>query len=106
MLVRIVTTAAEHLAWQIDGEDLPFQVGRHPEVRLRLNDPLVSDLHCRIDEFQGLLWVCDLGSAHGTFVNGVRIDESALLPGDRLTVGATQLRIHYQRQPAPRLVVA
>ena len=106
MFLRIDTDEEEYPGWQICERDLPVHVGRHPEVGIRLNDPKVSHVHCRIDEFHGVLWVCDVGSTLGTFVNGVRIDESPLFSGDWLTVGTTHLRIHYQSQCEPRVLLA
>ena len=45
------------------------------------------------------LWVVDLGSSNGTFVNGERLSESkvkskrkALMVGDKLQIGTTILR--------------
>lgn len=68
---------------------LPATVGRQPRAEIRLEDRRVSHFQCVIDAQDGLLMVLDLGSVSGTFVNGVRRAMAALLPGDRLTVGAT-----------------
>ncbi len=40
--------------------------------------------------------VRDLGSRHGTFVNGRSISECKLLPGDRLCLGLTHFVAEYQ----------
>ena len=65
---------------------LPLVIGRGPDAGIRLNDRTVSHWHCRIDQIDGKLVVCDLGTVHGTFVNGTRINESPLMPGDILSV--------------------
>jgi pSer/pThr/pTyr-binding forkhead associated (FHA) protein len=80
---------------------LPVRIGRHPNVDIRLDDESVSDFHCEIDGIRGVLWVRDVGSVHGTFVNGFHVVQSHLLPGDRLTVGTTSLRVQYRRRRAP-----
>ena len=45
----------------------------------------------------------DLGSKHGTFVNGERTGVAYLLPGDRLTIGATSLKILYRCRKKSRV---
>jgi pSer/pThr/pTyr-binding forkhead associated (FHA) protein len=39
--------------------------------------------------------VRDEGSSNGTFVNGVRIQEQPLFPGDIIRVGSTELRFEF-----------
>ena len=41
----------------------------------------------------GSLFIRDLGSRNGTWVNGERIDEHSLAPGDRIKVGATTFEL-------------
>lgn len=77
--------------------ELPIIVGSGPHADVRLDDPDISTLHCMIDQVNGTLVVSDLVSQNGTRVNGRRIEESPLLPGDRLTVGKTPLFVHYVR---------
>jgi len=79
-------------------EDLPVTVGRDSDVEFCLSDPYVSHYHCKIDQIGGTLVVRDLGSKNGTFVNGVYVTESHLMPGDKLTVGQTKFRAHYKRR--------
>jgi pSer/pThr/pTyr-binding forkhead associated (FHA) protein len=71
-------------------------IGRGPAARVCLPDPQISRRHCEIYPLNGRLVVRDLRSANGTFVNGVRVAEALLLPGDRLTLGATRFRIRYE----------
>lgn len=71
----------------------PFVIGRSSESQLQLNDAHVSRKHAELTQ-QGSTWhVRDLGSRGGTFVNDVRVEESALKPGDRIRIGDTELRI-------------
>ena len=81
---------------------LPALVGRSAAAAIRLWDQSISRVHCEISNLDGTLLVRDLGSRHGTYVNGVRVTEGHLLPGDRLTVGKMRLRIHYERPPRRR----
>lgn len=54
-------------------ERLPVAIGRAAGNDLVLDDPSVSDHHCRLSERDGAWLVDDLGSDRGTLVNGRRI---------------------------------
>ena len=56
-------------------------------------DEFASARHVRIEPRRDGVWVSDLGSTNGTFVNGVRIDQPRKLEqGDVVRVGETELR--------------
>jgi pSer/pThr/pTyr-binding forkhead associated (FHA) protein len=64
----------------------------------------VSPCHCEIDAVDGVLFVRDLGSRHGTFVNESRVMEACLWPGSKLTVGLNSYFVCYnlpERGPVP-----
>ena len=67
------------------------EVGRHLHSRILLDDITVSRRHCRLTAEADRLTVEDEGSTNGTYVNGARMEESRLLPGDRLMVGRFHL---------------
>ena len=52
----------------------PFSVGRRNETALTIDNPSVSGKHAELFLEDGHLFVRDLNSTNGTFVNGVRID--------------------------------
>jgi pSer/pThr/pTyr-binding forkhead associated (FHA) protein len=79
----------------LDGS--PIRIGRRAGSDIQLDDESVSDYHCKIDQINGTLWIRDLGSAKGIFVNGFNVTQSHLMPGDRLTVGTTSFRVEYER---------
>lgn len=74
---------------------LPTVIGRSREADLRVPHPLISRKHCEISEADGVLLVRDLGSLNGTFVEGNRIKEAKLQPGQKLTIGSVTLRAVY-----------
>jgi pSer/pThr/pTyr-binding forkhead associated (FHA) protein len=76
----------------------PVRIGRHPGLDVSLDDESVSPFHCQIDQINGTLWVRDLGSGEGIFVNGFNVPQSHLMPGDRLTVGTMSFRVEYERR--------
>jgi len=69
----------------------PFSVGRRHDQDLVLGDPRVSRQHAEIVQAPGPegveYWVRDLGSRHGTWVNGQRVENCLLHPGDRVEFG-------------------
>ena len=72
-------------------------IGRGPLNYLQLDqDDFASGKHALVDPRRDGVWVEDLGSTNGTFVNGVRLSSSRrLAPGDVLRVGETDFR--YER---------
>ena len=62
-------------------------VGREEGCELRINSKHVSRRHCQLTIEDGCLWVRDLKSSNGTFVNGERIEECQLRSGDVLRLG-------------------
>jgi phosphoserine phosphatase RsbU/P len=66
----------------------PFTVGRKVDKDLVIADPRVSRDHAQILQEGHDFFLVDLGSKHGTFVNGERIQRQKLDRGDRLEFGA------------------
>jgi len=69
-------------------------IGRGPTNDLPLeNDEYASTRHARIEPRRDGIWVEDIGSTNGTFVNGIRLTrERKLAAGDVVRVGETDLR--------------
>jgi hypothetical protein len=66
-------------------------IGRSRECDVVLSDPNTSRRHAEVRR-DGEGWtVVDLGSTNGIKVNGRRVDQAALEPGDRITLGLTEL---------------
>ncbi len=73
----------------------PTRVGRGAENAIRLDgDDFVSSRHAVLEPRPDGLWVEDLGSTNGTFVNGARVTSARLLQaGDIVRIGQTDLRV-------------
>lgn len=71
--------------------DRSVLVGSSPSVGLRIEDPLVSRLHAEISVRSDGVWVRDLSSKNGSFVEGVRVVEAQVASGARVRVGSTIL---------------
>ena len=82
-----------------EGSDLvlnsaPLTVGRGAanDVELR-GDDFASAEHARFEPRRDGVWLTDVGSTNGTFVNGARLERPRKLArGDRIRIGATDLR--------------
>jgi pSer/pThr/pTyr-binding forkhead associated (FHA) protein len=57
-----------------------------------LADPKVSREHARLECHGSACTVVDLGSANGTWLNGVRVQKGTLAPGDTLALGGFAVR--------------
>ena len=78
---------------------LPTIIGRGKEASLTVPHALVSRRHTEIFEQDGGLYVRDLGSLNGTFVNNLRIEnDQPLEPNQLLTLGNVTFRAVYEKQ--------
>ena len=76
-------------------------VGRHPEADVRLTGTPVSRRHCCLAVVNDRVLVRDLGSRHGVFVNGVRVEEGQLNPGDEVAIAHLIYRFEVIRPVSP-----
>lgn len=77
-------------------------VGRSRATDTHLIDPHVARVHCQI-QWQGDHYILsDFDSEGGTFVNGIRIREHRLQPGDLIRIGGTRLQfLEDDQTPSP-----
>ena len=68
-----------------------FNIGRRPDNHLVLEDPRVSRVHAQIRARQNKFILFDLNSIGGTFVNGQRIYQHQLKPGDVITLAGVSI---------------
>ena len=73
----------------LDGERMT--IGRSPDAEVFLDDVTVSRNHALIVRRRDGLYVDDLGSLNGTYVNRHRIESHRLSDGDELQVGKYKL---------------
>lgn len=69
-------------------DQFPFLVGRHGDNNLVLRDNRISRSHAQITAINGEYMVEDLNSRHGTFLNGIKLQEKTKLANsDRIEFG-------------------
>jgi adenylate cyclase len=71
-------------------------VGRRESADIVLRFPNVSGTHCELAIVDGYWTVKDLRSSNGIKVNGVRVTEQRLQPGDKLAVAKHVYEIAYE----------
>jgi hypothetical protein len=76
-------------AFNITGERMT--IGRSPEAEVFLDDVTVSRNHALLVRRRDGLYIDDLGSLNGTYVNRHRIESHRLQNGDELQVGKYKL---------------
>lgn len=92
-----------------DGQS--FVIGRGEKSNTRLADQQASRIHCVVEVDRGKFLLRDQHSSAGTFVNGERIEQCELKPGDVIRVGQSELRLvladqHEQTTVAPQPAAA
>jgi len=84
--------------------DLPTEVGERVELGRApgecgraIDDSALSRRHCAVSNEGGRLFVEDLGSRNGTFVNGERVVRRQLRPGDEIEIGESRVIVRAPR---------
>src|SRR5689334_13624983 len=74
---------------------VPLEVGRTAPADVRPRSRRLSRRHARFERVADAVWVEDLGSTNGTFVNGERIvGRRAVVVGDEVTLGSVTVSVH------------
>src|SRR3954449_13246907 len=81
-------------------------VGRVSDNAFEIAEASVSSHHCELMLRGSDLLVKDLGSTNGTFINGEKIEEGVLKPGQILRVGMIEMRLETGDPPAPAAAAA
>ncbi len=83
--LRVAQGVDEGKGWDLNQRQV-YTLGRSRKCNLRLSDDTVSGTHARVEWREAVWCVIDLGSSHGTQVNGERIQGPKPL-FDRDTIG-------------------
>ncbi|HEX9380083.1 MAG TPA: FHA domain-containing protein [Gaiellaceae bacterium] len=93
---RLVVVKSPDLAegedFNLDSAQLTIGRGRQNDIPIA-TDEYASARHARFEPRQDGVWVQDLGSTNGTYLNGTRLDRPRrLTQGDIVRIGETDLR--------------
>ena len=68
-----------------------IKIGSHAKSHLHVEDPDVGRVHAVIEKGAQGIFIIDLGSGRGTFVNGERVNKKQLQHRDRIKLGNTEI---------------
>jgi serine phosphatase RsbU (regulator of sigma subunit) len=92
--LKLMDPAGQQPMFELGDEELI--IGRLSDSDIVITNPYVSRKHAKIIRRGDAFFVCDINSTHGTFVNGSRVSEQRLLPGDRISLGHDQVQLLFQ----------
>ena len=74
-------------------------IGRRKNCDFRIPLESVSRRHCQLSYQEGNLSIRDLGSRNGTFLNGKKVEETGIEPGDFLRIGPVTFAFQIDGMP-------
>jgi FHA domain len=78
--------------WDLDASPLTFGRSSGNDVELK-RDEYASSSHARLEPRRDGVWLEDIGSTNGTYLNGIRLTRpKRLTSGDMVRIGETELR--------------
>jgi pSer/pThr/pTyr-binding forkhead associated (FHA) protein len=87
----VVTESQKGLSHELKVERTT--IGRVEDNTFQILEPSISSHHCEILLKGTDVVVKDLNSTNGTFINGERVSEAALKPGQTLRLGQIELKL-------------
>jgi pSer/pThr/pTyr-binding forkhead associated (FHA) protein len=98
--VTLVAVKADGQQHEVPMKRARLMIGRKKEADLRIPVPSVSREHCEVRVESGKVYIRDLGSSNGTYVDGERVQEGELPAGAMLGVGPAVFVVRVDGQPA------
>jgi two-component system cell cycle response regulator len=88
---HLIVLAGTSLGQMFRVEQSETVIGRGADASIRIEDDGVSRKHARVVQQGDQVWIEDLESANGTFVNDGRVDRHLLRDGDKIQMGSTTI---------------
>jgi hypothetical protein len=94
-----VPLALRFISGKYQGGEFPLPeageivIGRSSELDMVLVEDMVSRRHAKISVHNGDIFLEDLGSTNGSFVNGEKITRTKLAEGDRILIGTSIIKV-------------
>jgi two-component system, NtrC family, response regulator GlrR len=70
-------------------------LGSAPDANVCVADRAVSRLHCELDPTAEGMWLRDLGSKNGSFIDDLRVTGALVPDGGTIRVGSTTIAVRY-----------
>lgn len=94
--MQLVIQTGPEAGKQYDLGGKPLVLGKDPEIEIPVPDAAMAGQHARFENIGGAIFVADLESGTGTYLNGQRMSPGArypLRPDDTLQIGSTTFQI-------------
>lgn len=94
------------ISGKYQGGEFPLQrsqellIGRSSDLDMVLVEDMVSRHHATIISNDNEIWIEDVGSTNGTFVNGEKITRVRLKEGDRILIGTSIIKLVFEEAAA------
>lgn len=96
--LRVIAGPQNGRVFTFDQHDT-FMIGRSEDAHFCLpQDRFFSRHHCILEIAPPQIFLRDLGSTNGTFVNGIRVETAHLKSGDRIQGGETVLEVEIRTE--------
>ncbi len=92
--LRVIKGVDEGTLYSLSRE--PLILGRQNQANpqdIKLHDNSISKAHAQIEVIEGSIYIVDLSSTNGTYVNDTLITKQKLTVGDRIFLGQTELEV-------------
>jgi pSer/pThr/pTyr-binding forkhead associated (FHA) protein len=99
LIYQSVDDAPKRIA--ISAQQPSVVVGRHEDCDVSFTARAVSRRHCEFRFRDDAVYVKDLGSTVGTLLNGRKVEESRIGPGDIVIVGTYAIRLEEEDEVIP-----
>jgi two-component system response regulator GlrR len=86
----------------IDGKVL---IGSAPASGIVVHDPTVSRIHAELETRHDGLWLRDVGSRNGTFVDGLQVTGARVPDKAKLRLGSTEFLVDYNKTQRRQVVI-
>ncbi len=91
------TDGAGSFSMELEGRTL---VGSSSGVAIRIADRAVSRVHAELEPRADGVWIRDLGSRNGTWIDGMLVERARLPEGARVRLGASTMVVRALEEPS------
>ncbi len=88
---HLIVLAGESLGQMYRVDRTETVIGRASDADIRVQDDGVSRRHSKIVQSGSEVWIEDLGSANGTYIDDSRVERRLLRDGDKIRMGSTTI---------------
>lgn len=99
MSYRLLINPGTPQAWEIQLQPVVNRVGRDEENDFTIGHESVSGAHCEITVNDAGVFLKDLGSTNGTFVNHTPVTTAQLKPGQNVQIGQVAMILETVSKP-------